>query len=81
MAKKTDSNLAKIKVTGIKWFDDPEKSMPKTSTICLSYDMCEIAQGIDEDDVLDDELTEFIADELEKKFGGQVMNISRVSVK
>ena len=80
MAKKTDSDLAKIEVTGIKWFDDPEKSMPKTATIRLSYDMCEIAQGIDEDDVLDDELTEFITDELEK-YAGQVMSIGKVSVK
>ena len=81
MAKKTDSNLAKIKVTGIKWFDDPEKSMPKTATVCLSHDMCEVVRDDSEDDIFDCELTELIADELEKKFGGQVMDISRVSVK
>ena len=81
MAKKTDSNLAKIKVTGIKWFDDPEKSMPKTATVCLSHDMSEVVQDDGEDDIFDCELTELIADELEKKFGGQVMDISRVSFK
>ena len=81
MAKKTDSDIAKIKVTGIKWFDDPEKSMPKTATVGLSHDMCEVVQDDCEDDIFDCELTELIADELEKKFGGQVMDISRVSVK
>lgn len=81
MAKKTDSDLAKIKVTGIKWFDDPEKSMPKTATICLSYDMCEVVQDDGEDDIFDCELTELIADELEKKYDGQVMSISKVSFK
>lgn len=81
MAKKTDSDLAKIKVTGIKWFDDPEKSMPKTATVCLSHDMCEVAQDIDEDDMLDGELIELIADEIEKKYDGQVMSIGRVSFK